>query len=199
VLRAIPVTLSQANAIVARLHRHHPPAVGHKFSIGAWAAADELPEGHEGPTRPARLSGVAIVGHPIARMLDQRRIVEVARVCTDGTGMACSFLYGACARADQALGYFAIITYTLDEESGASLRGAGWWGEPVPELTKTWHTPSDPRRTGGIGKPKWRWVRFLSEWPEELPVSSSETQGAAQEDLFRTTRSTYEGGAGNDV
>ena len=27
------MTLTQANALVTRLHRHHKPAVGHRFSI----------------------------------------------------------------------------------------------------------------------------------------------------------------------
>lgn len=154
-LRIVPVTLAQANAFVARLHRHHPPVVGHRFSIGAL--------GSNG------LCGVATVGRPVARALDHRIIVEVNRLCTDGTRMACSFLYGACARATAAMGYFAIITYTLDAEGGASLRGAGWWGEPALDLVRTWHTPSDSSRSGGLAAPKWRWVRFLSEWPESLP------------------------------
>lgn len=164
-LRAVPVTLARANAFVARAHRHHPPVVGHRFSVGAMA--------------PHGLCGVAIVGHPIARTLDQRRIVEVNRLCTDGFRMACSFLYGVSARAAAALGYYAIVTYTLDEEGGASLRGAGWWGELVEGSARTWHTPSDPSRTGGLAKPKWRWVRFLSEWPETLPedVPTESPQG----------------------
>lgn len=159
-LRISPVTLEQANAFVERLHRHHPQAVGHRFSLGLM----------DGP----RLCGVAIVGRPVARMLDQKRIVEVVRCCTDGTRNACSALYGGAARAAAALGYFAAMTYTLDEEGGASLRASGWWGEPAPSLTRTWHTPSDTGRTGGIAKPKWRWVRFLSEWPEWLPHDVAE-------------------------
>lgn len=154
-MRVVPVSLAVANAFIARLHRHHPPVVGHRFSLGAMDGG--------------RLVGVATVGHPVARLLDQRRLVEVNRLCTDGTKMACSFLYGAAARAAQAMGYFAILTYTLDEEGGMSLRGAGWWGEPTPDLVKTWHTPSDSSRTGGIAKPKWRWVRLLAEWPGALP------------------------------
>ncbi len=35
-------------------------------------------------------------------------------------------LYGACWRAARALGWRKLITYTLEEEGGASLRGAGW-------------------------------------------------------------------------
>lgn len=160
-LRIVPVSLKQANEFVGRLHRHHPPTVGHKFSIGA--------------TDGEKLVGVAIVGHPVARQLDQRRLVEVNRLCTDGTRNACSLLYASAARAAAALGYFAILTYTLEEEGGASLRASGWWGEPAPELVKTWHTASDPRRTGGIARPKWRWVKFLSERSDFLPEDEAKT------------------------
>lgn len=51
---------------------------------------------------------------------------EVTRLCTDGTKDACSFLYGACARAAFALGYERIGTYILATESGTSVRAAGW-------------------------------------------------------------------------
>src|SRR5437867_504537 len=39
---------------------------------------------------------------------------------------ACSFLYGAAARAAFALGFQRIGTYSLPEEGGASLRAVGW-------------------------------------------------------------------------
>ncbi|MFR8331722.1 MAG: XF1762 family protein [Oscillospiraceae bacterium] len=42
-----------------------------------------------------RLAGVAIVGRPVSRYLDDGRTLEVNRLCTDGTKNACSFLYGA--------------------------------------------------------------------------------------------------------
>ena len=53
-------------------------------------------------------------------------MVEVNRLCTDGTKNACSFLYGAAARAAKVLGYHRIVTYILDTESGISLRASGW-------------------------------------------------------------------------
>ena len=46
------------------------------------------------------LAGVAIVGRPVSRYLDNGLTLEVNRLCTDGTKNACSFLYGAAARAD---------------------------------------------------------------------------------------------------
>jgi len=59
-------------------------------------------------------------------MLDDGWCLEVNRCCTDGARNACSKLYAAAWRAALALGYRRLITYTLAEEGGASLRGAGW-------------------------------------------------------------------------
>ena len=111
-LRLCPVDLDEANEFVARLHRHHPPVVGHKFSLGALDMHGVV--------------GVAIIGRPVSRMRDDGTTLEVTRLCTNGTKNACSFLYGAAARAAFALGYLRIGTYTLPDEGGASLRGAGW-------------------------------------------------------------------------
>jgi len=111
-LTLTPVSLAEANAFVTQHHRHHKPVVGHKFSIGC--------------TVNGRLVGVAIVGRPVSRYLDNGLTLEVNRLCTDGTKNACSMLYAAAWRAARAMGYQKIITYTLDTESGASLRAAGW-------------------------------------------------------------------------
>jgi len=115
VLSATPISLKQARDVVARLHRHHKPPQGHKFSIGATAAGT--------------LVGVVIVGRPVARKLDDGLTAEVTRLCTDGTPNACSFLYGAAARAAQAMGYESILTYILASEPGTSLRATGWTPE----------------------------------------------------------------------
>src|SRR5690606_504324 len=103
-----PVTLEEANAFVVAHHRHHGAVVGHRFSLGA-ALGDTI-------------VGVAIVGRPVARHRDDGMTLEVTRLCTDGTRNACSFLYGACARAAFALGYTRIGTYILASENGASIK-----------------------------------------------------------------------------
>jgi hypothetical protein len=69
---------------------------------------------------------VAIAGRPTNRNNDDGQTVEVLRVAVDGTPNAASALLGACARAAHAIGAARVITYTLDSETGASLRGAGW-------------------------------------------------------------------------
>ena len=129
-LLTVPIALAEANAFVAEHHRHHKPVVGHKFSIGA--AMGE------------KIVGVVIVGRPVARMRDDGMTLEVTRLCTDGTRNACSFLYGAAARACFALGYRRIGTYILATEPGTSLTGAGW--RLVGERGGgSWHTPNSGR------------------------------------------------------
>jgi hypothetical protein len=112
-LTITPITLREANAYVERVHRHHPAARGCFFCV---AVVD--PEGE--------IRGVAIVGRPVARMLQDGYTAEVLRVATDGCPNACSALYGACWRAARAIGYRRIGTYTLTSEPGTSLRAAGW-------------------------------------------------------------------------
>lgn len=55
-LTLVPITLKAANAFVAEHHRHHKPARGCRFCV-AVADADQI-------------VGVAIVGRPVARRLD---------------------------------------------------------------------------------------------------------------------------------
>jgi hypothetical protein len=142
-LTVVPCTLARANAFVQSHHRHHGPVVGHKFSL---AVADE-----QGSVR-----GVAIVGRPVARRLDDGWTLEVTRLATDGTVNACSALYGACRRATFALGYRRLVTYTLPEEGGVSLRAAGWTligiagGGPWSRVNRL-RTDRHPQQT------KWRW------------------------------------------
>lgn len=111
-LRTRPIKQKDAFAYIAERHRHHKPPVGWIFGIAAYDGD--------------KLVGVVTVGRPVARMSDDGVTAEVNRCCTDGTRNACSLLYGAAWRAAKALGYDRLITYTLPEEGGASLRGAGW-------------------------------------------------------------------------
>lgn len=129
-LHAAPIDFTDAADFVKRLHRHHTPPVGHKFSIAAM----------EGD----RLVGVVIVGRPVARRRDDGATLEVTRLCTDGHRNACSFLYGAAARAAFALGYRRIGTYILKREPGTSLTAAGW--KLIGETPgKSWSVPSRAR------------------------------------------------------
>jgi len=107
-----PITLKEANRFVADYHRHHKPVTGCKFCIGL--------------NVNGKVVGVAIVGRPVARMLDDGWTAEVLRCCTNGIKNGCSMLYGACWRAARAMGYRRLITYILDTEPGISLQASGW-------------------------------------------------------------------------
>lgn len=111
-LHLSPITLREAHAYVAERHRHHKPSRGGIFAIAV----------AEGDT----VRGVAVVGRPVARGAQDTWTAEVTRLCTDGARNACSMLYRAAWRAVRAMGYRRLITYTLPEESGASLRAAGF-------------------------------------------------------------------------
>lgn len=108
----VPTTLTDAHSFVRQFHRHHRPSVG-----GLFAAAVAVED---------KVVGVVVVGRPVARMSSDGWTCEVTRLCTDGTPNACSMLYRAAWRAAKALGYKRLVTYTLPEEGGASLRGAGF-------------------------------------------------------------------------
>jgi hypothetical protein len=143
-LQLVPVTFADAAGFVAMWHRHNVPPVGHKFSIGI--ADDE------------KLVGVAIVGRPVARHYDDGRTLEVNRTCTDGTRNANSMLYGAAQRAVFALGYRRLITYTQADESGSSLRAAGWKVIASRPPRRGWSAPSRPREdigSAGIARTLW--------------------------------------------
>ena len=113
-MNTVPISIREANAWVSLIHRHNAPV-----GSALWAIAAE----HAGV-----IVGVAIIGRPVARALCDGRTVEVRRLCVTGVAPkgACSYLYGAARRIAGAFGYRKVITYTLETEGGASLRGAGW-------------------------------------------------------------------------
>lgn len=151
----VPCTLDEANAFIRQHHRHHGPVQGHKFSL---AVADES----------GKIRGVATIGRPVARFLDDGWTLEVTRVATDGCPNACSALYAAAWRATKALGYRRLITYTLMSESGSSLLGAGWKCIGMAG-GGTWNRPNcgRPRVDKHPLQQKLRWE--VSE-PEVIPV-----------------------------
>lgn len=108
-----PVSLREACAFVTRHHRHHRSPRGCLFCLAIEVASV--------------IVGVAIVGRPLARNLQDGYTAEVTRVCVvDGVKNGCSALYAAAWRAARAIGYRRLVTYTLPVEGGVSLRAAGW-------------------------------------------------------------------------
>lgn len=141
-LKITPITLAEANAFVTKHHRHHKPVPGAKFCI-AVSDGDQV-------------RGVAIIGRPVARPLDNGWTLEVNRVATDGAKNACSMLYGAAWRATRAMGYKKLITYTLASEPGSSLRASGW--NVVAQVRgRSWSCTSRPRVDTHPLQDKLRW------------------------------------------
>jgi hypothetical protein len=146
----VPMSLREANDFVASYHRHNGRTVrnGGKFAIGACVESE--------------LWGVAIVGNPISATYMDGFTAEVLRTCVkpEAPRNCNSFLYGACWRVWRSMGGKRLVTYTLQTESGASLRGAGWkmLGEVKPtedgwrkndHLTRIWQPI--------MGQLKFRW------------------------------------------
>jgi hypothetical protein len=125
-----PITYSEACSFIEEHHSHHLPPQGWKFGI----ACNDVEQ----------VVGVITVGRPVARHLDDGYTAEVTRCCTDGTQNVASKLYAAAWRAARAMGYKKLITYTLEQEDGTSLKAAGW-----ERMYKTeggsWDCPSRPR------------------------------------------------------
>lgn len=151
-----PISLKDANRFIVEKHRHHDKVQGHKFSEALY--------------KDGELVGVACVGRPVSRHLDDGLTLEVTRLCTDGTRNACSALYGRCARIAKDMGYLRIITYILSSEGGASLRAAGWTFDGAAG-GGDWSCQSRPRETIDLTlfgerkkyptEQKQRWIKIL--------------------------------------
>lgn len=151
----VPANLKDVNDLVSKWHRHNAPnGAGHFFSIGLECNGV--------------LIGGVTVGSVSARLLYDRKACELKRLVTDGSPNACSMLYGAAKRAAKALGYRTMYTYTLQTESGASLRASGWtvddpnvpkrvWKSRAPEYADLrWKDRPDSCASPAF--PRIRWV-----------------------------------------
>ena len=100
-----PMTVKDANLFISLYHRHNKPVkLGGLYAIGL--------------EKDGELIGVAIAGRPVARLLDNKKTLEINRVCVkDGFPNANSILYARMIRVGRLLGYARIITYTLETES----------------------------------------------------------------------------------
>jgi hypothetical protein len=162
-LRVVPLTLRSASALVDRLHRHHEPPRGCLFCLGAaWSdtivasaivgrpVARHLQDGLTAEVirlatdeawEDAFALGRAAGSWFLGRERGLRGLAHAGFVLGRGLGSgAASMLYAAAWRACKAIGYRRLVTYTLPEEGGASLRASGWalvgaagggeWGRP---------------------------------------------------------------------
>jgi hypothetical protein len=152
-LRIVPIGRDQAHTFIEAWHRHSAPPPGFLHAIGA--AIDDV------------IVGVATTGRPIARNYDDGLTAEVTRVATTGAPNACSILYGASWRAAKARGYVRALTYTRDDEAGASLRAAGWWCAEHRDARPGWDTPGR-RRDNSNYDPIGRWLWVIGAWARDV-------------------------------
>lgn len=158
-LEVVPVDWKTARAFVRDHHRHCKRPRGWRFGAGLMNGSDLL--------------AVVIVGRPVARMLDQARIVEVTRLCVRqdlAHGLewnACSLLYGWAAKEAKRRGFERIITYTLASEPAVTLHAAGWTPDSVTK-GRRWDSPSRPRGDNTPTEDKVRWTRSLVKNPTSV-------------------------------
>lgn len=148
-MRIVPITFREACAFIRAHHRHNKPPRGMKFAVGL---RDD----------DGNLVGVATAGRPVAKAL--AGALEVNRTCTTGCRNANSMLYGAVRRAAAAMGYEQIYTYTQQDESGASLRAAGFREDKALRARRNWAESSvalrgmrDASEPSGVARTRWVW------------------------------------------
>jgi hypothetical protein len=154
-VKIVPLTLRAANDFVEQHHRHSARTSndGGKFAIGLEVGG--------------AIVGVAIVGRPVARLLQREGTAEITRLCVSAAAPrnACSRLYGRAKRIWQLMGGDRIITYTLTKESGASLRAAGF-AAIAPVKVERWSRRGRVRTAKAIeDQPKMRWAAALEQVP----------------------------------
>ena len=156
-LTLAPMVLGEARRFVGEHHRHnHPPPVQFcYFAVGVES--------------DGQIVAAGIAGRPNARELCDGHTIEVSRCCTIGVPNTASMIYGALTRAAKALGWRRAVTYTLEDEDGASLKASNWKVDGTTD-PRSWATRSQQRpryETNLFGEktvpagPKTRWVMHL--------------------------------------
>jgi hypothetical protein len=154
-LSVAPCTVKAALGYVRAWHRHLPEVQG-----GLFAASCVDPSGY--------VVAVAIAGNPPRVWQGTGRVV-ISRVAASVGGNACGMLYGALASAAKALGYREAWTYTLPDETGKTLRGAGFVDMGLTAGGE--HDRPSRRRAAAVRpEPKRRWLRVLHpvRWREAI-------------------------------
>lgn len=115
-LYVVPCSKEKAGEFITYQHRHHTPLDFASYCLAVC-------------TSDGRVHGVCLIGRTATQHFDgpnNHWAMEVRRVATDGTKNACSILYAAAWHLVSAMGYRKLISYTLPEEGGSSLRALGW-------------------------------------------------------------------------
>ena len=178
-LRLDRIAFRDARRFIDRHHEHLPGPTGWRYGQGIWNGPDLL--------------GVVTVGQPLARAFDPHQVVEVTRLCVRRDRPAalrwnaCSQLYGWAAREAQLRGFRRIITYTRQDEAGATLRAVGWCCDG-PAGGRSWNWRGRPRVDRAPPCPRLRWSRELT--PARAP--SGRCRPAAPEPCWLGDRQGYD-------
>lgn len=142
------IDLATAKAFVAQHHRHNKPPC-------SWRWGHAVYNGTE-------LVAIAMVGRPVARLIDHTTTVEVTRLCVD-PGLdralvwnACSMLYAQARREAKRRGFKRVISYTLESEAATSIKAAGYVQAAVTK-GGSWDRPSRARVDSAPTCRKVRW------------------------------------------
>lgn len=161
-LHVRPISLNAARLWIGSCHRHlRRPVTGWLFGVEILDA------------NGTRI-GVACAARPSARLLQDGVTCEVSRVAVrPGKCNACSFAYGALRRAAVALGYLRVVTYTMHDEPGTSLRAAGFvdYGVAGGGQASRPSRPRKPVEQSGL-KRRWEWrsPEFIAPKPAASEV-----------------------------
>jgi len=147
-MNVVRVELKEANEFIESNHRHHKKVLSHRFSLGV--------------QNKGSLIGVAICGRPVCRKTDQKMVLEVTRLCTDGTKNACSFLYARAAKIATLMGFEKIQTFILESENGSSLMASGWSFESVTKVGN-WNSRDNRREEEHLKGPKKKYSKILKD------------------------------------
>ena len=142
-----PISFKDACKFITLNHRHHKAPQGHKFSIAL----------HDGDI----VVGVIIAGRPVSRHQDNGLTLEVTRCCVrPAYKNGVSKLYSAACRIAKEMGYERVISYTLTEESGISMRASNF---QLSKISRggSWSTVKRQRVDKHPTGEKYLWERHL--------------------------------------
>ena len=170
-----PLTIGEAKVFVQKHHEHHYPPESALFAVGVSACPhpERCPRSAEGvlqcPPRGLSLRCVAMIGRPVARVLDQRgNVAELTRCASDRTPHAASKTIAAASRMALAGGYTRLVSYTILGETGASYVAAGWWITGLVHRPDGWDSRPGRDDFGQRGcKVRWEFG------PEALPADGA--------------------------
>lgn len=149
--------LREACGFIARHHRHHVPPQGGIVALGLWE--DE------------KLVGIGILGRPLARAAQMNGDAELIRLCVlPDVAHAASALQARMKRVAQSLGFRRMLTYTLADEAGTSMRAAGMQRDIDLTRGGEWTTPTRKRLAAihpTARKIRW-WTELKSQHEIEL-------------------------------